>query len=640
MPHAPPPRQAPHDTDCGPPPSPHPASQALAGAFPHAPAGAFPHAPAGAFPHAPAGAFPHVFSASQIDLLTDCPRAYAYKYIAKIRTPPSPYAAFGTRVHGMIEAHVKHGAPVDVTSKEGKCASALLRILPTPWQGLELEGEARLTTPLGNTFIVKRDVYRRVGRGGVPMIGDFKTTSSIAKWGKMDLTHDVQATVYAWSALVDHPDADRVHLRWMTAERASARAVATADVVESRAAVMARMAKIDLAASSARGILALKIAPEHVAADYGACGRFGGCEHREYCPGAPQLFLPESRKRMDPVADYLARFAGQLIQSPFGPIRIENGQAYGPNGALPVEAVRMLALGAPPAPAPAAPAPAAPAAPHWGPYPPGQWLRNRYTGHEGVVQPDGRMFMNVEPPGKPAGYAPQDPAHAGDYEPIPPPAHAYQPPATAPGGVVSPAVPSAPVMAAPPAHVPMPPPMPAVNPPENKPNATVGASVETYLALGAKETAAPFTPPAAAAVAAHTPPPAPAAPAPAAEAPRRRGRPRKDAGGTTPATPAPAAAADEAPTLYVNAIPVGEAVEDATVRLAGLIHETRETLKVPDLALVEYGKGFAALRVALKSYFASNPDLPSLVICGRSEGTDAFVAAATEAGFRIVRGVV
>lgn len=69
-------------------------------------------------------------SASQMETFAGCPRKWAYSRVRPRVT--NLVAEFGKRVHKILDKWMKNGTPPDGGTKEGRCALAMLHLIPPP----------------------------------------------------------------------------------------------------------------------------------------------------------------------------------------------------------------------------------------------------------------------------------------------------------------------------------------------------------------------------------------------------------------------------------------------------------------------------------------------------------------------------
>lgn len=261
---------------------------------------------------------PHVhsalplISASQISTFRECQRKWAWRYIAKIVTPPHPSAALGTEVHDtQLGPYLTEGRPFDYTRDSGYIAAALLEYLPQPkTPGMVVEKHFILPSPAsGGRFAYQgyMDLWLKNGLGLVctdhddckdnpdlgracafrPAVVDFKTTSDL-KWAKNEkaLSTDVQAMLYATASIFESgvPEVDLAWLYTQTkgAKRAKRTLLRVVDdhVVEQFKAIEETALELFETKQTVTDPLSLPPSPSQ-------CEAYGGCPYRDKCNLSP-----------------------------------------------------------------------------------------------------------------------------------------------------------------------------------------------------------------------------------------------------------------------------------------------------------------------------------------------------------------
>lgn len=141
---------------------------------------------------------PHV-SASQMGRWAGCPTKWALTRI--FGYGPTRWTAFGQVTHKYLEDWLEHGTPPPALTKEGKCATAGLHLLPPP-------GQAVVEHPLvlhhgGVKYIGRIDMLFSYEPGRIVYVGDHKTTASLDyAMSVADLAWDSQRVLYShWAAV-------------------------------------------------------------------------------------------------------------------------------------------------------------------------------------------------------------------------------------------------------------------------------------------------------------------------------------------------------------------------------------------------------------------------------------------------------
>jgi hypothetical protein len=149
---------------------------------------------------------PCAVSPSQLISKRRCSRYWGFQKLLNMRHDSAP-AVFGRDVHGLREAHLQTGEPIDQTTKAGIVASTGLHQIPSPGNVIVEREFAQWLRP--------RDTYRGDGGlywGGIidmlsgpgfpredsaAFLGDHKTTGDL-KWAKSEteLRSDPQWNVY------------------------------------------------------------------------------------------------------------------------------------------------------------------------------------------------------------------------------------------------------------------------------------------------------------------------------------------------------------------------------------------------------------------------------------------------------------
>lgn len=263
-------------------------------------------------------------SASQINKYRDCPRAWAWSYLAKIRQPQAAAAALGTEVDDIqLQPYMRANKPLDLSRPSGLIAQTALPFLPKPMTaGLEIQKHFLMASPRGGygyqgyMDMALPDSKDMPGcAGGVPLVSDFKTT----KWWKFiktpeDLKKDVQAQLYAMNALVES-GARAVDLVWLFMHTETPYKAKPIFLRVDADHVGEQFAAIDATAAEmydvrqrfiASGLTAEQAEPfvKSLPPTASTCGSYGGCFYRSRCNLSPKEIddsLTAERKRRLPV---------------------------------------------------------------------------------------------------------------------------------------------------------------------------------------------------------------------------------------------------------------------------------------------------------------------------------------------------
>lgn len=238
-------------------------------------------------------------STTQLDMFdekTGCPRKWAFRYLAKIKTPQGAGAALGTEVQDtQIDPWLESGRPIDFSRPSGEIAQAVVPLMPAPMSpGMKIR--RKFTMPAaggGFAYIGEIDVWAPDSRivpgleGGVPLCGDLKTTKDL-KYAKDEeaLRTDIQANLYATYLLVADK-AEAVDLVWWYSRtRKKYRAQRThLRVLASHATE--QFQRID---EIGQRLSATRIAnpkPDELPPNPRMCDQYGGCAYRHLCNLSP-----------------------------------------------------------------------------------------------------------------------------------------------------------------------------------------------------------------------------------------------------------------------------------------------------------------------------------------------------------------
>ena len=134
-------------------------------------------------------------SVSQIKKYKRCEYAWWREYgPLKIKPPPKPSAALGTKVHGVIEEWILNGTPIPET-KAGRIASAGLDKL-RPAEELEIERSITLPLTENSKMLCRIDM---LGKNS-PYVGDHKTTKNFGyALTRAEVLRDPQVLTYCFA---------------------------------------------------------------------------------------------------------------------------------------------------------------------------------------------------------------------------------------------------------------------------------------------------------------------------------------------------------------------------------------------------------------------------------------------------------
>lgn len=243
-------------------------------------------------------------SASQITMYRECARKWAWKYIANVEIPQHPKAALGDEIEQQqLQPYLRDGRGFDYSKPSGYIAEAGRAFLPPPQTpGLILQKYFRLPSPTaqgrwafhGNIDWWLPDSGVVPGfAGGVPFVGDFKTSSNIGRWRKSEkqLRRDVQCVLYAMHGMYETRKKE-IDLSWLYIQTENTRKAqptnfrATAEELLPAFLDIDKTAKEMLDVGSAPGISPLDLEPNPE-----MCEAYRGCPHRARCNLSPDQII-------------------------------------------------------------------------------------------------------------------------------------------------------------------------------------------------------------------------------------------------------------------------------------------------------------------------------------------------------------
>lgn len=256
-------------------------------------------------------------SASAIETFRMCQRKWAWAKIEKIAAPSNRFAALGTKVHGVLEAYLRHGVPPDLSTREGRIAAAGLEYLPIPGTA-DIEDEFRLTTDVARYLGYKDMGYwlTDVEIDGLHfdelrVVGDHKTTSDL-KWAKTPdvLRTDVQAILYAADELIRRP-IEHVGLDWIyyVTQEGKERARRVRLVVH-REHVEQEFVKIEETAAEIGHVQRTVTRALDLPPTVSACAAYGGCPFEDHCNISPMERL-KATMAQETLAEKMKRQAAE-----------------------------------------------------------------------------------------------------------------------------------------------------------------------------------------------------------------------------------------------------------------------------------------------------------------------------------------
>lgn len=240
-----------------------------------------------------------LLSASQLSLFTECQRKWGFKYIDRIQLPEKPGTKLGTEVHDeQLDPYLMQGREFDFTRPSGEIANKLRPLLPQPkTPGMRTKRWFEIPSPTGVFgYQGELDLYATDSvcvpglTGGVPLIGDFKTTKDLdyVKTSE-DLKTDFQAQIYSM-AIMFQDQVDEADLVWFyTRTKGAPRAQRThLRVVASH--VAEQFQRIDELGAKVADIREAEPKVEELPPNPLMCHKFGGCPYISICNLSPSVF--------------------------------------------------------------------------------------------------------------------------------------------------------------------------------------------------------------------------------------------------------------------------------------------------------------------------------------------------------------
>ncbi len=221
-------------------------------------------------------------SVSQIKKFKRCEYAWWREYgPLKIKPPPKPAAALGTKVHGVLEEWILNGTPIP-ENKAGRIASAGLDKL-RPAEELEIERSITLPLTENSQMLCRIDMLGK----NRPYVGDHKTTKNFSyALTRAEVLRDPQVLTYCFAGYHETrpPEIDVELIYYRTTGQPVSIAVGGVVSWEDVEANWKQMGEI------AEDMAPKKKDPsgDSCTANPGACGDYGGCYHRSVCPFSPQ----------------------------------------------------------------------------------------------------------------------------------------------------------------------------------------------------------------------------------------------------------------------------------------------------------------------------------------------------------------
>lgn len=256
-------------------------------------------------------------SVSRIKDYIRCKRIPAWTHFSEERSPQSPPALKGEKIHAMVETWIKTGQLPDMTTDLGQIAAMAIPHLPE--RGPHVQAETEFVVPLTERAILRgrMDVY------APPLVGDLKTTGD-DRWAldKDSLREDLQALGYAHA--LREMEGDRypgyVDLKWVYTMTTARKAWAV-DVRISDSEIEHGRGRLKIIADDYVRKFDLVRNPLELPGNFDACGDYGGCYWAKYChrdrsPWGDDECTSPKGESMSSLADLLAKKKKQAAPTP------------------------------------------------------------------------------------------------------------------------------------------------------------------------------------------------------------------------------------------------------------------------------------------------------------------------------------
>lgn len=253
-------------------------------------------------------------TASKIETFELCPRKWAWASIEGLKRKDTESSALGDAIHGQLEAWLREGRALDLTTPAGQIALSGVHLLPKPrTPGLDVEAWYGLQVG-GHRFRGKKD-WQRLGLP-VPEVGDHKSTKkTLYVKSADDLRTDVQAALYAADAMhrTGAHACDLVWVYYLTKGPRRAKRVHLRVTRDDVRPVLARAVAVAdaMAAAEAKNLRALDLPPNP-----NACDAFGGCDFKEQCGEFSPAERIEGLMAQGDVNDWIAKMQARAAGAP------------------------------------------------------------------------------------------------------------------------------------------------------------------------------------------------------------------------------------------------------------------------------------------------------------------------------------
>lgn len=292
-----------------------------------------------------------LLSPSQIATWEDCERKWGWRHLDGIPAPQNASAALGSEVHDQqLAPYLLEGRAPDFSRPSGYIAASGLHWLPKPkTPGMEVEKHFILRLPnepfaiQGYKDFTVDDSIKIPGLpGGVPGVGDHKTTSNL-KWMKTkeDLSTDVQAIVYASDALVA-TGTQAVDLAWVYYQTRGAHRSDRVHVRLTREHTFSELGRIVVTARHISATRKSKPRALDLVPNTDACEKYGGCPYRDRCTDLNPLALVQAGFRNERNKELVMNETEDLLKR----LSEQNGMTPPPSAEIPTPSMPSWATAA------------------------------------------------------------------------------------------------------------------------------------------------------------------------------------------------------------------------------------------------------------------------------------------------------
>lgn len=238
-------------------------------------------------------------SATQIDMFRQCPRKWAWNYIAKVPRVEKASLALGTRVHEILENYFKNGDAPNPNEEwsfkndskiflPGRIASNMINARTPKPRTAGVEYEFKIYCDKYDFYYVgKLDLQWYENINNILFILDHKTSVDPKAWGKKpeDLDKDIQGILYPWAGLQVYKYSDDIifTLNYGATNLNNRKNMIVTRTfkpkdIQQRFAEIIEPTAVKMVELKRKGVEPLKIA-----CNPNMCETYGGCDHKQRC---------------------------------------------------------------------------------------------------------------------------------------------------------------------------------------------------------------------------------------------------------------------------------------------------------------------------------------------------------------------